>query len=180
MPLEPPPPEVGFDAPPLRLTQLQRDLVAAVVTGQFAGLVMLAAMMVGHGLFLSGDPLLPLRAIGSIAYGEAALRGDAAALTVGFLVHMLGPTLFWSLVFGVLVRATNLRDGVGVAALGPLVGMASQLVDVDLLLPPLARDVSWTSEFLGIKSWFWHLVFGLALTTFPRVYAWLFPADNGR
>jgi hypothetical protein len=151
-----------------------------VVTGQFAGLVMLGAMMLAHALFLTGDPLMPLKVIGTIAYGDASLRGDPAALLTGFLVHQFGPSLFWGLVFGLLVNLTQLRSGLGIAALGPLVGMASQVVDVEALLRPLTAEYGWTGELLGTTSWFWHVVFGVALCAFPRIREWLFPNAYGR
>lgn len=174
------PPDVPFAARPLVVTSFQRDIVAAVVTGQIAGLTMLGSMMIAHAIFFGGDAWMPLRVIGSIVLGETSLRGDATTLLAGFLMHQFVVTLAWSVVFGVLVRVTGLRHGAGIAALGPMVGMASQLVDVGALVPSSVLQASWTAELLGMTSWFWHVVFGVTLCAFPWVRTRLFPGvDDG-
>jgi hypothetical protein len=161
-----------------------RDWVAAVVTGQLAGAAMLVTMML-FAVAEGGRALDPLRAIGSIVHGDARLREGAEAVVGGLLLHQLGFTLFWSLVFGALTRDTDRRDAFavttlgfddayGTAVLGLLVGMASNLVDVVVVMPALAQGAEWTGFFLGIRSWVYHLAFGLGLATFPFVRARLF------
>lgn len=161
-----------------------RDWVAAVVTGQLAGAAMLVTMM-AFAVAEGGGVLDPLRAIGSIGHGDGGLRDGADAVLAGLLLHQLGFTLFWSLVFGALTRNTDRRDlfavtafgfddAYGAAVMGLLVGMASNLVDVVVVMPAIAQDAEWTSFFLGIRSWVYHLVFGLGLATFPFVRARLF------
>lgn len=171
MRIEPTAPTYG--APSLELGSLRRDLVAALVSGQFAGLVMLGAMMLSHLLFLSGDAFMPLSIIGSVVTDQQTLRTDVWTTLAGFFAHQLGPTLFWSVVFGVLVHVTKLGEGIGVAALGPMVGLASMLVDVQALLMRAADTPDWVGGILGVRSWIWHLIFGISLCVFPKVRAWL-------
>jgi hypothetical protein len=180
MPLEPPASTEIYETQPLKLTSLQRDVVAGAVSGEIAGLVMLASMMIADALFLTGDVLRPLKIIGSLVQGQTAMQSDAGTVVTGLLVHMLGPSLIWGLVFGGLVHLTGLRAGLGIAALGPLVGMASQVVDVQALLQPVAGNLGWAFELLGTRSWFWHVIFGIALCVFPRVRQALFPLAYGR
>lgn len=163
-----------------------RDVLAAVATGQFAGLGMLAAMMAGS--VLQGLPVLqPIRSIGSILYPTGDLQGGSSPLFLGLVVHQLGFSLSWSLAYAALVRFADRRHiwnliaiglgGVwGAAALGPLVGMASQVVDVLLAMQWVAPGEAWTHTFLGLWSWVYHLVFGLGLAAFPFVRRRLFPS----
>jgi hypothetical protein len=159
-----------------------RDFVAALATGQLAGLAMLfvmtaVAVLDGHGV------LYPLRAIGSM--GWPTLQAGAGPVLLGLLVHQLGFTLLWSLVFAGLVRwadrknpfavtAFGFSDHYGAALLGLLVGLGSNLVDVIALLPAFAKDEPWTNLFLGVRSWVYHLVFGLVLGGWPIVRRWIF------
>lgn len=162
-----------FGTPSLRLGTLRQDLVAALISGQFAGLVMLVAMMATHALFLSGDALMPLRVIGSFVTDQEAVRGDVWTVLAGFFAHQLGPTLFWSVVFGLLVYFTRLRHGAGVVPLAVMVGLASMLVDVKALLGPVVDTQDWMGTFFGVGSWIWHVIFGISLCVFPKVRAWL-------
>jgi len=171
-------------APRVSAGSRARDMVAAVVTGQFAGLAMLGTMM----LFALGegrDVLDPLRAIGSIGYGSASLVDGGPTLALGLVMHQFGFTLFWSFVFGFLLRnatrrnvfsvtALGMEDDWGTAVLGPLVGMVSNLIDVVVVMPAIAQDAAWTELFLGLRSWCYHLVFGIGLAFFPLIRRWLF------
>ncbi|MFN7145731.1 MAG: hypothetical protein ACK4YP_18295 [Myxococcota bacterium] len=162
-----------------------RDAVAAIVTGQLAGLAMLATMMIFAAL--EGMALLdPLRAIGSIVFGVSGLRPGAETVWVGLIVHQFVFSLFWSLVFAALVQQASRRnlfsvtalgfgDPWGAAILGLLVGMTSNLLDVVIVMPAIAQDAAWIDMFLGLKSWFCHFVFGVVLATFPWVRQSLFP-----
>jgi hypothetical protein len=84
--------------------------------------------------------------------------------------------LFWSLVFGVLVHLTKMKEGFGIAALGPMIGLISMLVDTGAL--HVTPGEAWLEGFFGFRSWFWHLVYGVSLCVFPRVRAWLFPGAD--
>jgi hypothetical protein len=156
-------------------TTLSEDLVAAIVTGQIAGLIMAVVVMLVFTLFLGHGPLHPVQVIGSMVFGDAALRGiHVGAILVGLVLHQLGPSLFWALVFGAIVHASGIRRGAGVVALGAIIGLISQVVDVNLLMGPImrafhGRDI-WAAEVPAFWSWAAHLVFGLALGIFPSVY----------
>jgi hypothetical protein len=156
-------------------TGLSEDLVAGVVTGQIAGLIMAVVVMLVFTLFLGHGPLYPVQVIGSMIFGEAALHGfHLGALLMGLVLHQLGPSLFWALVFGGLVHATGVRRGAGLVVMGAAIGIASQLIDVDLLMGPIMRAFHgrdlWAAEVPAFWSWAAHLVFGVSLALFPSVY----------
>jgi hypothetical protein len=150
------------------------DLISAIVAGQLSALVMAVVVMVVFTLFLGHGPLYPVQVIGSLVFGDAALHGfHLGAFLAGLVLHQLGPALFWSIVFGLVVHATDIRRGPGLVALGAAIGLASQIVDVNLLMGPIMRGLHgrdiWAAEVPAFWSWAAHLVFGLGLGLFPVV-----------
>jgi hypothetical protein len=144
------------------------EIVPALIAGQLAGLIMAVVVMLVFVVFLGHGPLYPVQVIGSLIFGEAALHGThLGALVAGLLLHQGGPSIFWALVFGLAVFALNIDGRARLIALGAAVGVLSQLVDVNLMLPPImhalhGRDI-WAAEVPSLWSWAAHLVFGLAL-----------------
>ena len=144
------------------------ELVPAIITGQIAGLIMAVVVMLVFVVFLGKGPLYPVQVIGSLLFGDAALHGiHVGAVIAGLLLHQGGPALFWSLVFGLVVHAWRIEGAARLAALGVAVGVASQLVDVNLVLPPIMRALHghdiWAAEVPAFWSWAAHVVYGLAL-----------------
>jgi hypothetical protein len=144
------------------------DLVPALITGQIAGLVMAVVVMAVFVIFLGKGPLYPVQVIGSLLFGDAALHGtNLGAVVAGLLLHQGGPSIFWALVFGLAVHTWHISGTARLAALGLVVGVASQLVDVNLILPPVMRALHghdiWAAEVPAFWSWASHVVFGLVL-----------------
>jgi hypothetical protein len=144
------------------------DLVPAIVTGQIAGLVMAVVVMLVFVVFLGKGPLYPVQVIGSLLFGDSALHGtNLGAVAAGLLLHQGGPSIFWALVFGFAVHTWRIAGTARLVALGAAVGLASQLVDVNLVLPPVMRALHghdiWAAEVPAFWSWAAHLVFGLTL-----------------
>src|SRR3954465_4393043 len=80
-----------------------KTMVAGIVTGQAAGLIMAVVVMAVFTIFLGHGPLYPVQVIGSTIYGEAALQGyHIPAILAGLVLHQAGPSLFWGAVFGLL------------------------------------------------------------------------------
>ena len=159
-----------------RSMSLRQDIIAGALAGQIAGLIMAAVVMAVFALFLGKSPLYPVQVIGSLAYGDAALDGfHVGALLVGLLLHQLGPSLVWGIAFGVAVHRLDLRGGPGLIAAAVVTGLASQVIDVGLLVP-LAMDALhghdiWAEQVPAFWSWAAHVVFGLGLLSFPWVAA---------
>ncbi|HEY7956169.1 MAG TPA: hypothetical protein VII38_12795 [Polyangia bacterium] len=150
------------------------DLVSAVVTGQIAGLIMAVVVMAVFTLFLGKGPLYPVQVIGAFIFGDAALHGlNVPAIIAGLFLHQLGPSLFWGFAFGLAVHYLGLKRGATMIAVGAAIGLVSQLVDVNLVLPPLLRGLHghdiWAEQVPAFWSWAAHLVFGLSLGLFPWV-----------
>jgi hypothetical protein len=155
-------------------TSLGRDVIAGALSGQIAGLVMAVVVMAVFTIFLGEGPLVPVQVIGSFVFGDSALQGfQPGAFVAGLLLHQLGPALFWGSLFGVAVNKLDLRGGAPLLALGAVTGLASQIVDVQLLMPVLMKALHghdlWAEHVPAFWSWAAHLVFGLALGVFPWV-----------
>lgn len=151
-----------------------RQLMAGALSGQIAGLIMAVVMMAVFTLFLGKGPLYPVQVIGSFIYGDAAIQGfNLKALLAGLLLHQGGPSLLWGLVFGGAIYALDLRWGATLVLLGVAVGLISQLIDVNLVVPIAMRALHghdlWAEQVPAFWSWAAHLVFGLGLAVFPWV-----------
>ena len=154
---------------------LRRDLGAAIITGQISGLIMAVVVMAVFTIFLGKGPLYPVQVIGAFVFGDAALKGfHLPAFLTGLVLHQLGPALFWSLIFGFAVHAFHLRHGAGLYVLAVVTGLLSQFVDVNLILPPVMNALHghdiWAEQVPAFWSWAAHLVYGLGLMIFPKIY----------
>lgn len=154
------------------------DLRAGALAGQVSGLIMAVVMMVVFTLFLGKGPLFPVQVIGSIVFGDTATQGfHLPALLAGLVLHQLGPSLFWGVALGALAYVTGVRREAGLAALAVGLGLASQIVDVNLILPSAFTALQghniWAEQVPAFWSWAAHLVFGLGLAVYPRMYDWV-------
>jgi hypothetical protein len=160
-----------------------RDLAAGAITGQIAGLIMAVVMMAVFTLFIGKGPLFPVQVIGSFIFGDAAIQGfNLPALLAGLVLHQAGPSLFWGVVFGGVLYALDVRRAGVVVLIGAIVGLASQVVDVNLVIPVAMKALHghdiWAEQVPAFWSWAAHLVFGLGLAVFPRVHAKLASASR--
>lgn len=160
-----------------------RYLAAGAIAGQISGLIMAVVMMAVFTVFLGKGPLYPVQVIGSLVFGDAALQGfHLPALLAGLVLHQAGPSLFWGLVFGGVLYALDLRRGAPVVLIGAIIGLASQAVDVNLVIPAAMKllhghDI-WAEQVPAFWSWAAHLVFGLGLAVFPWVHGKLAAATR--
>ena len=152
-----------------------RYLAAGAIAGQISGLIMAVVMMAVFTIFLGKGPLYPVQVIGSLVFGDAALQGfHLPALLAGLVLHQAGPSLLWGLVFGGVLYALDLRRGASVVLIGAIIGLASQAVDVNLVIPAAMKALHghdiWAEQVPAFWSWAAHLVFGLGLAVFPWVH----------
>lgn len=153
---------------------LGRDIWHGILAGQVAGLIMAVVMMAVFTVFLGKGPLYPVQVIGSAVYGDAALQGfHVGAFIAGLLLHQLGPPLVWGSIFGLTVNKLDARRGGALVATAVIIGLASQVVDVNLILPPVMTALHghniWAEQVPAFWSWAAHLVFGLGLLVFPKI-----------
>lgn len=152
--------------------RLPRDLVLGVISGQFAGLLMLGLLMIVFTVFLDRPAWYPVQVIGSLAFGEAALGGfHPPAFMAGIVLHLFGPCLFWGLVYGVLVNIVRPLRVEMWEIIGLVVGAFMQVIDVYVFVPAVFHIFQgynlWQASVPDGWSWAAHLMFGVALTLVP-------------
>jgi hypothetical protein len=150
-----------------------RPVLAGIVTGQAAGLIMAVVVMAVFTLFLGHGPLYPVQVIGSIVFGESALQGThVGAIVAGLLLHQLGPSLLWGIVFGLLASRLSVSTAQKALVLGLGIGVFS-MVDAYVLVPAVMNSLHgvdiWNREVPMFWDWAAHLVFGLSFALYPRV-----------
>lgn len=154
---------------------LVRHLAAGAIAGQIAGLIMAAVVMAVFTVFLGKGPLYPVQVIGSLVFGDAAIQGfNLPALLAGLVLHQAGPSLVWGVAFGGALHALGVHRGGAVVLLGAMAGLASQVIDVNLVVPFAMKALHghdiWAEQVPAFWSWAAHLVFGLGLAVFPWVH----------
>ncbi|MGZ3696087.1 MAG: hypothetical protein ACXWQO_18735 [Bdellovibrionota bacterium] len=152
-----------------------KPVLAGIITGQIAGLIMAVVVMAVFTLFLGKAPFYPVQVIGSLLFGEAALQGfHPGALIAGLVLHQAGPSLLWGFLFGILAKNFSL-DQVGKAlAFGLGIGVVS-MVGPYLLIPFLMKTLQgvdyWNREVPMFWGWAAHMVFGASFALYPLVRA---------
>lgn len=154
---------------------LKRDLIAGIVSGQIAGLIMAAVMVLVFTVFLGKPPYFPVQVIGSVAFGDAALVGfHLPAFLTGLAIHQAAATLLWSIPFGLVISRVE-QSWSNVALVGLGIGIASQVIDVGLIVPSLMNGLHghnlWAENVPNFWSWAAHIVFGLGFLLFRPIRA---------
>jgi hypothetical protein len=158
-----------------------RELLAGAKAGQVAGFAMAAALMAMSGVFLGKGLFYPLELTAASVLGSDAIgQLDARTLLVGVLVHQLGPSLAWGIVFGAVVWCFKPDGSVRLMMWGLLIGIVAQIVDVYVLLPLLSGELSGRIPVFGplqhenlwarmpiAANCLAHLIFGLSLSLYP-------------
>lgn len=151
----------------------ERTLLAGILTGQAAGLIMAVVVMLVFTVFLGKNPLYPVQVIGSTLFGEAALTGfHFGALLAGLLLHQAGPSLLWGFIYSLLARkntittpATALKYGLGLG----VVSMVGPYVLIPAVMNALHGVDFWNREVPMFWDWAAHLVFGASFVLYPAI-----------
>ncbi len=151
----------------------KKEIVAGILSGQVAGLIMAVVVMIVFALFLGKNPLFPVQVIGSMALGESALQGtNILAVLVGVLLHQLGPALLWGFIFGLLASKLSVTTHKEALVLGLFVGVLS-MVGPYFLIPTLMNALHgadyWNQNVPMFWDWAAHLVFGASLAIYPSL-----------
>jgi hypothetical protein len=151
----------------------EKPVLAGIVTGQAAGLVMAVVVMLVFALFLGKNPLYPVQVIGSMVFGEAALPDfHLGALLAGLILHQAGPSLLWGFLFGVLAKKFSIQSTGQSLTLGLAIGVLS-MTGPYLLIPTLMNALHgvdiWNREVPMFWDWAAHIVFGASFALYPDV-----------
>jgi hypothetical protein len=152
-----------------------RDVGAAMLAGQLAGVGACALLMLGYAALLDEGVTHPLRAMASFVLGDGAFDADNwFAPLLGFAFVQIVPVFLWSVMFGLWVTLFEARRGWSLLFLCFTVAILAQLVNVDLLAP-LWLEAAWGhdtwAENVPMRwSWLANLAFGMGLMSFPWAY----------
>lgn len=148
-------------------------VLSGIVTGQLAGLIMAVVVMIVFTLFLNKNPLYPVQVIGSLLFGEDALQGfHMGALLTGLILHQLGPSLLWGVIFGLIAKKLLIQTEGMALKVGLGLGVFS-MVGPYLLIPFLMNLLQgvdyWNREVPILWDWAAHIVFGACFVLYPSV-----------
>lgn len=147
-------------------------MLAGIISGQIAGLIMAVVVMLVFTI-LGRGPFFPVQVIGSMALGESALHGsNLFAVLVGVLLHQLGPSLLWGVVFGFIAAKFQIKDSKESLLMGLAVGVIS-MVGPYLLIPFLMNAFHgadyWNQNVPMFWDWAAHIVFGASFVVYPTI-----------
>ncbi|HTL11280.1 MAG TPA: hypothetical protein VL588_02250, partial [Bdellovibrionota bacterium] len=101
----------------------EKTLLAGIVTGQIAGLIMAVVVMAVFTIFLGKGPLYPVQVIGSALFGESALQGiNVSAILAGLVLHQAGPSLLWGAIFGFAASRLSIKTPADALKIGLAMG----------------------------------------------------------
>lgn len=151
----------------------KKEVLAGVLSGQLAGLIMAVVVMLVFTIFIGTGPFFPVQVIGSMALGESALHGtNFLAVLVGVLLHQLGPSLLWGVIFGLLssklaikTQKESLFLGLGVSVLS----MVGPYFLIPFLMNALHGADYWNQNVPMFWDWAAHIVFGTSFILYPSI-----------
>ena len=151
----------------------EKPLLAGVITGQIAGLIMAVVVMIVFTVFLGKNPLYPVQVIGSVLFGEAALQGiHVGALLAGLVLHQLGPSLLWGGIFGLIAAKIHIQTTQTALVVGLILGIVS-MTGPYLLIPAVMNAMQgvdiWNREVPMFWDWAAHIVFGACFVLYPKI-----------
>ncbi len=150
-----------------------KPLLTGIVTGQLAGLIMAVVVMLVFTLFLGKGPLYPVQVIGSTLFGESALEGiHIPAVLAGLVLHQLGPSLLWGVLFGLVAKKIPIESVGQALAMGlglGVISMSGPYALIPFVMNTLQGVDIWNREVPLFWDWAAHMVFGASFALYPLV-----------
>ncbi len=149
------------------------QLISGIVTGQIAGLIMAVVIIIVFVLFYGKTFYFPVQVIGSTFFGEAALKGfNMGAFLTGLLLHQLGPSLLWGIIYGLVASKISIESSAKALLIGVCVGVVS-MVGPYFLIPFVMNTLQgvdiWNREVPIFWDWAAHIVFGVSFILYPKL-----------
>lgn len=157
----------------MHIPRITNSILSAVIVGQIAAIIMALFFILVFQIFTAQNLFYPLQLMGSFIYGGEALKSTHPKIIIaGLAFHHLGPSLVWSLIYGVLAYAVDVTRPFSAFLLGLLLGALS-MVDIYFLTPLIMQSI-WGFDFYNLipRSWHWwaHLIFGATFVLYPFFY----------
>jgi hypothetical protein len=175
----------GADVTTAYYARFSASLVSGVIASLIGGVVMALVMIVAYVTVGHAGFWYALEPVGSFLYGDRMFTNATPAMYASAVAFHLGICAVWGIVFG--FAATLLRvdkSWGGSLALGVCIGLASQIVDINLVTPPLMHalwgDNLWLASVPPWLSWIGHVAFGITLVIAPAFFRGLWLRWSGR
>jgi hypothetical protein len=161
------------------------SLVSGFVAALIGGALMAVVMVVAFMAFQHSSFFYALRPIGTFLYGDEMLVAPTTAMYVAAAAFHFGVCALWGIVFAFSATLLRVDKSVGGSlALGVVIGLASQIVDVGFVTPALMSRLwgqnLWAATVPPIYSWLGHLAFGLSFGIAPKIFRPLWLRWSGR
>ncbi|HEX8953055.1 MAG TPA: hypothetical protein VF945_14470 [Polyangia bacterium] len=156
------------------------SLVSGCAAALIGGVVMAVVMVVAFAALHHTSLLYPLRPIGAFLYGDRMLEAPTAGMYVAATALHFGVCALWGIIFAFSATLLRCDDSIGGSlALGIVIGLASQIIDVNLVAPALMDSLwgedLWTGHVPPAYSWLAHVAFGLSFAVAPLFFRRLWP-----
>ncbi|MDB4971036.1 MAG: hypothetical protein JWN44_6725 [Myxococcales bacterium] len=165
--------------------RISATLLSSFLAAMVGGAVMAVVMIVAFTVFQRTDLLFALRPIGAYLFGDAILLGPTPMMYVGAVAFHFGICALWGFLFAIAASVLRVERSTGGAVLlGVIIGLASQIIDINLVTPPLlfglwGHDI-WTEMVPPLYSWLAHVAFGLSFAVAPALFRPLWRRFGGR
>ena len=161
------------------------SLVSGFIASLIGGVAMAVVMVVAYMAFQHTSFLYALRPIGTFLYGDTMLTAPTTAMYVAATGFHFGICAVWGIIFAFAATLLRVDGSVGGSlALGIVIGLASQIVDVNLVAPALQNRLwgtdLWTATVPPLYSWLGHIAFGLTFAVAPLMFRKLWLRWSGR
>lgn len=151
------------------------SMVSGVCASLIGGVVMAVVMVVAFMTVEHTSFFYALRPIGTFLYGDRMLVAPTPAMYAGAAAFHFGVCAIWGIVFGFAATVLRVDKSVGGAlALGIVIGLASQILDSNMIAPALQNRLwgtdLWTATMPPLFSWLGHLAFGVMFFVAPYLF----------
>ena len=161
------------------------SLVSGVIASLVGGVVMAIVMVVAFRVFQHSSFFSVQRPIGAFIYGDEMLVAPTASMYAAAAALHFGICAWWGIVFAFTATLLRVDRSVGGSlALGIVIGLASEIVDVNLIAPAVMNRLwgtdLWTATVPPLYSWLGHIGFGLSFGIAPLLFRKLWLRWSGR
>jgi len=175
----------GVPATTAHYARFAASLVSGFIAAMIGGVAMAIVMVVAFMAIRHTGLLYALHPIGAFLYGDRMFVAPSAGMYVAATAFHFGVCAIWGIVFAFAATLLRADKSVGGSlVLGIVVGLASQIVDINLVTPALMSSLwgqdLWTATVPPAYSWLGHIAFGLCFAIAPLLFRGLWLRWSGR
>jgi len=175
----------GADVTTAHYARFAASLVSSFVAAMVGGVLMAVVMVVAFMAFQHTELLYALKPIGAYLFGDRMFTAPTAGMYAAATGFHFAICAIWGIVFAFAATLLRVDKSYGGSlALGVAVGLASQIVDINLVTPPLMHslwgDNLWAATVPPAWSWIGHVAFGISFVMAPALFRNLWLRWSGR